>query len=264
MTVAQPFVVTADVGPVRWLTMENPARKNAVPPSGWRELAAAFAGFEVSDARVLVVRGAGDDFCSGADLGAGGVAHPPSSPVETARMVRAAGDAALALHRISKPTIAAVDGVAFGAGMNLAIGCDVVVATDRARFAQAFVLRGLTLDTGATWLLPRLVGLARARELALTGREVDATEAAASGLVALVVGVGELMDAVDELAGRLAAGAPLAQRFVKSGLDRASSLTFEQALAFEAQSQAVALLSEDAAEGIAAFLEKRPPTFRGR
>ena len=121
--------------------------------------------------------------------------------------------------------------------MNLAIGCDIVIATDGARFAELFVRRGLTIDFGGTWLLPRLVGLARARELALTGRMVGADEALAMGLVSRVVPAARLQDEASQLAEQLAAGPPLAQRFLKVALDRSTSMTFEQSLAFEDQNR---------------------------
>ncbi len=235
---------------------------NAVPPEGWSELADAFEAFEASDARVLVLTGADGEFCAGADMTSR--AAVPSAADNVARMASTVNRAAIALHRTSKPTVAAVDGVAVGAGMNLAIGCDIVVASHRARFAEVFVKRGLTLDFGGTWLLPRLVGLARARELALTGRIIDATEALSIGLVGEVVDQDALGSRVEELAGELEAGAPLAQAMIKRALDRSSSMTFEQALAFEAHAQGILLGSEDLAEGAAAFVERRPPRFRGR
>ena len=148
--------------------------------------------------------------------------------------------------------------------MNLALGCDMVIATDRARFSEIFVKRGLTLDFGGTWLLPRLVGLARAREIALTGRLVGAEEALTIGLVTRVVDAAVLEETVTELAGELADGAPLAQRFIKTALDRSSTMTFEQSLAYEEQAQSVLLGSEDLFEGAAAFFQKRPPEFKGR
>ncbi len=148
--------------------------------------------------------------------------------------------------------------------MNLALGCDVVIATDRARFAEIFVKRGLTLDFGGTWLLPRLVGLARAREIALTGRIVEAEEALSIGLVTRVVPASSLEDTAAEIAGALAEGAPLAQRLIKVALDRSSSMTFEQSLVYEEQGQAVLLGSDDLVEGAAAFFQKRPPEFKGR
>ena len=256
------FVRIDDRGLVRWLTMSAPERKNAVPPDGWDHLTAAFREFEDSEQRALVVRGAGEDFCAGADL-AGSFVDLRSAAENAARM-RGPNAAATALHRISKPVVAAVDGVAVGAGMNLALGCDIVIASDRARFAEIFVQRGLTMDFGGTWLLPRLVGLTRAREIALTGRIVEPQEALEIGLVTSVVPADQLEAAAHTAAEQLASGAPLAQRFIKVALDRSSGFSFEQALAFEEQAQAVLLGSEDVVEGAASFLQKRPPEFKGR
>ena len=256
------FVEVEDRGSIRWVTMSSPESKNAVPRDGWAELTAAFDTFEASEQRVLVIIGAGGDFCAGADLGAD--FSGSGTPAEDAEYMRLPNEAALALHRISKPTVAAVDGVAVGAGMNLALGCDFVIASSRARFAEIFVRRGLTLDFGGTWLLPRLVGLARARDLALTGRIVEADEALSIGLVTSVVGPDRLEAEVAEIAEQLAAGAPLAQRFIKMALDRSVSMTFEQGLAFEEQAQTTLLGSDDFREGATAFLEKRRPKFKGR
>jgi 2-(1,2-epoxy-1,2-dihydrophenyl)acetyl-CoA isomerase len=256
------FVKTEDRGAIRRLTLTAPGRKNAVPATGWDEIADAIDEFDASEQRVLVITGDGEDFCAGADLG-GERARSTSAADNTARM-RLPNRAALALHRCPKPTIAAVDGVAVGAGMNLAIGCDIVIATTRACFSEIFVRRGLTIDFGGTWLLPRLVGLTKARELALTGRMVHAEEAEGIGLVTRVVEPGDLEATVTEVAEQLAVGAPLAQRFVKTALDRSSSMSFEQALAFEEQAQALLLGSEDVIEGAEAFFEDRPPDFRGR
>ena len=256
------FVNTEDRENVRWLTMSSPGTKNAVPKVGWTELAEAFEQFEASDQRTLVLTGDGGDFSAGADLGADFSGFGTASA--NAEYMRLPNRAALALRRLSKPTIAAVDGVAVGAGMNLALGCDIVIASERARFSEIFVRRGLTLDFGGTWLLPRLVGLNRARELALTGRIVEAGEAAAIGLVTRVVPAKELEAEAAAVAEELAAGAPLAQRFIKVALDRSSTMTFEQALAFEEQAQATLFGSEDLFEGAAAFFQKRPPEFKGR
>lgn len=256
------FVNTEDRESVRWATMSSPGTKNAIPKAGWIELAEAFEEFEVSEQRVMVLTGDGEDFCAGADLGADFSGF--GTAAANAEYMRLPNRAALALHRLSKPTVAAVDGVAVGAGMNLALGCDIVIASERARFSEIFARRGLTLDFGGTWLLPRLVGLNRARELALTGRIVEAEEAAAIGLVTRVVAVGELEAEALTIAEELAAGAPLAQRFIKVALDRSSTMTFEQALAFEEQAQAMLLGSEDLFEGAAAFFQKRPPVFKGR
>lgn len=256
------FITFTDTGPVRTLMMSSPGRKNAVPSSGWSELAEAFGAFEASRQRVLVLRGVDGDFCAGADMRKEAIATP--SAADNATRMRRTNVAASALHRLSKPTIAAVDGVAVGAGMNLALGCDIVIATETARFSEIFVKRGLTLDFGGTWLLPRLVGLARARELALTGRVFGAEEALEIGMISSVVPVAAFDDRVNELAESLSTGAPLAQAIIKRALDRSSSMTFEQALSFEEQAQAVLLGSEDLVEGAAAFVEKRYPEFKGK
>lgn len=242
--------------------MSSPSARNAVPQSGWGDLADAFNQFEASGQRVLVITGVDGDFCAGADMKRGAIAAP--SAAENAARMRRTNSAAIALHRLSKPTIAAVDGVAVGAGMNLALGCDIVIATDRARFSEIFVKRGLTIDFGGTWLLPRLVGLAKARELALTGRVFGAPEALDIGMITEMVASNELEGRVGELANELASGAPLAQSIIKRALDRSSSMTFEQALSFEEQAQAILLGSEDLTEGAAAFVQKREPDFKGR
>ncbi len=253
-----------DDGPVWVVTLDAPGRKNAIPNADWSVLTGALRRFaSAPGGKVLVIRGAGTDFCSGADLG-GEDLDELSGLVAARTWMQPVGEAATTLHRLAKPTVAAVDGVAVGAGMNLALGCDIVVATERARFSEIFARRGLTLDFGGTWLLPRLVGLARARDIALTGRIVDAAEAERIGLVSRVVPAERLDAAVDETVAALLDGAPLAQRFIKTALDRSSAMDFEQAVAFETQTQAVLLGSDDFREALAAFTEKRTPEFDGR
>lgn len=257
------WLLTEDRGPIRWLTIDRPDRKNAIPFDGWPELEAAFAAFEASDQRVLVIIGAGGEFCAGADLDPARLDRLGSVEDRRARM-KVVGAAAMALHRLTKPSIAAVDGVAVGAGMNLALGCDVVVATEKARFAEIFVRRGLTVDFGGSWLLPRIVGLQRAKELALSGRMVEADEAARIGLVAEVVAVGALEDRVNEIAGTFLDGAPVAQMFAKQTLNASFQIGLADALSWEAEAQSIALGTEDASEGVHAFLEKRTPDWKGK
>lgn len=256
------WITTEDRDLVRWITLSNPARKNAVPADGWQQLREAFEQFEESEARVLVVRGEGEDFCAGADLDPTSVGD--TGVVARHRRMKQVGAAAMALHRSTKPAIAAVDGVAVGAGMNLALGCDVVVATSRARFSEIFVRRGLTVDFGGTWLLPRHVGLQRAKELALSGRIVGAEEALRIGLCVDVVEPGALEDRVTELAESFLAGAPVGQMFAKQAIDGSWDVSFADALSWEGQSQSICFATEDLSEGINAFLEKRDPNFRGR
>ena len=186
------------------------------------------------------------------------------SVAERYAMMADVGRAATALHRLDKPTVAAVEGVAVGAGMNMALGGDIVGAAPDARFSEIFVKRGLTVDFGGTWLLPRLVGLAKAKELALTGRIVSGEEGAELGFVSRVVPAAEIQDAALALAEELAAGAPLAQGFIKGAMERSLGMSWDQALAYEDQAQAILLSSEDVIEGVTAFLQKRPPEFRGR
>jgi 2-(1,2-epoxy-1,2-dihydrophenyl)acetyl-CoA isomerase len=257
------WLLTEDRGPVRWLTIDRPERKNAVPFEEWGDLRSAFEDFERSDQRVLVVTGAGGEFCAGADLDPSRLDRIQTVADRHVRM-KQVGSAAMVLHRLTKPTIAAVDGVAVGAGMNLALGCDVVVATERARFAEIFVRRGLTVDFGGSWLLPRIVGLQRAKDLALSGRIVEADEAARIGLVAEVVGVEELEARVTEMAEGFLAGAPMAQMFAKQTMNAAFQISLADALSWEGEAQSVALGTEDAAEGLLAFLEKRDPVWKGK
>ena len=243
------------------MTLENAGKRNAVSLHGWSELQSAVLDFERSSARVLVITGAGGDFCAGVELDP---ALAKASLIDRHRRMKAVAEVATTLHRATKPTIAAVDGVAVGAGMNLALGCDVVIASTRTRFSEIFVRRGLTLDFGGSWLLPRVVGLQRAKELALSGRIVEAEEAVRIGLCLEVVAPEELETRATELAESFLAGAPIAQMFAKQGIDSAWEVSFEDALAWEGQSQAICFATEDVAEGVAAFLEKRKPEFRGR
>lgn len=248
---------------IRRLTIDRPGRKNAIPSDGWSALREEFTAFEESDDRVLIVTGAGGEFCAGADLSPERLSGP-ASVTESHRRMKVIEAAATALHRLTKPTIAAVDGVAVGAGMNLALGCDVVIATERARFSEIFVRRGLTLDFGGTWLLPRIVGLQRAKELALSGRIVPAREAEALGIAMEVVAVDELASRAREIAESFLAGAPIAQMFAKSAINASFESSFSESVSWEGQSQAIAFGTEDSIEGVSAFLDKREPHWKGR
>jgi 2-(1,2-epoxy-1,2-dihydrophenyl)acetyl-CoA isomerase len=245
------------------VTMNRPARKNAANGTMWEELLSTFD--EVArdrHDRVMVLTGAGDAFCSGADLGsAADVAGRPGDPYLV--QMRALGDVALRLHRLPKPTIAKVGGVAAGAGMSMALGCDLVVASESARFSQIFSKRGLSVDFGASWLLPRFIGLHRAKELAFFADIIDARQAEEFGLVNRVVPADQLDAFVDDWAARLATGPPLALSMTKAMLNNAFDLGMDQALEEEARSQAVNFATADTAEAMAAFLQKREPRFEG-
>ncbi len=256
------WLLTEDRGRVRRLIINRPDRKNAIPMDGWAELRQAFEDFDNSELRVLILTGAGGEFCAGIDLAPERLDELGSVPDRHRRM-KLVGSVAMTLHRLSKPTVAAVDGVAVGAGLNLALGCDLVIATERARFSEIFVRRGLVLDTGGSWLLPRIVGLQRAKEMALTGRILDAAEAFSIGLVTQVVPAEDLDDAVQVLTGQLLAAAPIPQMLSKQMLNSSVGSSLADMLAWEGEAQTVALGTADAAEGVMSFLERRDPDWTG-
>ncbi len=242
------------------VTMNRPERKNAANGAMWDELLAVFREIGASaEDRVLVLTGAGGDFCSGADVSGmgGGEAHGLAS-------MRHIAEIATALHRLPQPTIAKVRGIAAGAGMNMALLCDLLVAGDTARFSEIFARRGLTIDFGGSFVLPRRVGLQRAKELTLLADIIDAAEADRIGLVNRVVPDAELDAFVDGWAARLAAGPPIALAQAKRLLDDGANSTLEQALDAEGAAQTVNFATADTAEAVRAFLDKREPTFRGR
>jgi enoyl-CoA hydratase/carnithine racemase len=251
-------------GGVVTVTMNRPERKNAATGVMLRELQDTFEEVENNgEDRVMVLTGAGGAFCSGADLSD---PHGPASDTSRSPLarMRRLGDVALALHRVTKPTIAKVDGVAVGAGLSLALGCDLVVCSDRARLSMIFSRRGLSLDNGASYLLPRLVGMARAKEMALFGGMWSGEEALAIGLINRVIPVAELDAFVEDWAVTLAAGPPLALSMTKTLLHGSLHSSLEEAVENEARCQSFNFSTADTAEALAAFVEKREPTYTGR
>ncbi|MDT7754917.1 MAG: hypothetical protein QOH27_815 [Mycobacterium sp.] len=203
MTVDQ-VLLCSDRDGVRTLTLNRPHRKNAIDAQLWVELADALRATARDDGvRALVITGAGGAFCSGADIGTGEDIHPRHK-------LRRLTDVAMALHELAVPTVAKVTGVAVGAGWNLALGCDLVVATPESKFCQIFSKRGLSIDLGGSWLLPQLVGLQQAKRLVLLADMIDAEEAHQLGLVTWVTPLGEIDAFVDDLTVRLTAGPPFA------------------------------------------------------
>ena len=242
------------------VTLNRPERKNAVTADMWSRLTETFATVAQSaEDRVLVVTGAGGAFCSGADLSAFGDISGGGL-----RRMREVGAAAQALHDLPQPTIAKVSGIAAGAGANLALGCDLIVASDEARFTEIFSTRGLSLDFGGSWLLPRLVGLHRAKELAFFADILSAKEAQDFGLVNRVVPPADLDGFVGEWARRLAAGPPIALSMTKRMLNSSFTSSLAESLEAEAVSQVVNFKTEDLGEAMRAFAEKRTPNFKGR
>ena len=249
------------------ITLRRPERKNAINGTMWDEFLAeirAIAGSTTD--RAVVITGAGGEFCSGADVGdmaparGGGDAGPGQHSLAAMRHV---GDICLALHRLPQPTVAKVRGVAVGAGANLALVCDLVVAGETARFSEIFARRGLSIDFGGSWILPRVVGMHRAKELALLADIIGAEQAEHMGLVNRVLPDAELDGFVADWAGRLAAGPPIALAMTKRLLNNSFNVTLEEALDDEGLSQTVNFSTKDTAEAVMAFMEKRTPDFRG-
>ncbi|HVN37064.1 MAG TPA: enoyl-CoA hydratase [Myxococcota bacterium] len=249
------------------ITIDRPEKKNAIDAAAWNELDTAFTELAIDpEARALIVTGAGGNFSAGADLTGGkpgmGLTGRPLLPMVDE--MRGVGDIVLRLARMPKPTLAKVDGVCVGVAMGIALACDLVVASDRARFSEIFAKRGLTLDGGNSWLLPRRVGLHKAKELAFFGDVIEAKEAESIGLVNKVVGAGELDAVAEQWGRRLAEGPTLALGLTKRLLDASSSVTLPQALEDEARCQHITYASQDIREGMKAFMERREPRFTGR
>jgi 2-(1,2-epoxy-1,2-dihydrophenyl)acetyl-CoA isomerase len=251
---------------VATLTLNRPDRLNALGDTLREDLFDAVSrGSADPEVRVMIVTGAGKGFCAGGDVKAMNEAKESGRERSLMDKIAPGRDRTLlAMREAPQPIIAAVNGAAAGAGMNLALGCDIRIASTVAKFSQAFVKRGLHPDWGGTYFLPRLVGMAKACELTFTGDVVDAAEALRIGLVSQVVAPEELMPTVQALAGKIAAGPPVAIRLAKRALYRNAESGLREALEFETFAQNACFETEDAREGIRAFVEKRAPVFRGR
>jgi enoyl-CoA hydratase/carnithine racemase len=253
-----PVLLLDDRAGVRTLTLNRPHRKNAINPELWIALRDALnAAGRDGGVRALVITGAGGSFCSGADISVPEDIHPRYK-------LQRLTDVALALHELPIPTVAKVTGVAVGAGWNLALGCDLVVATPESTFSQIFSKRGLSIDLGGSWLLPKLVGLQQAKRLTLLAETIDASEAHALDLVTWVVPGAEIDAFVDNLTDRLAAGPPVALAASKALLNEGADRTMRDALANEARAQVGNFATADAQAAYAAFAQRRQPSFTGR
>ena len=251
------------------ITLNRPERLNALGGAMREQLLAALETAETDPAtRVVVITGAGRGFCSGGDVkemserrnrdGQSGMEHQPGNFLPMRDRILGK------MQSLQKPIIAAVNGIAAGAGMNLALGCDLRIASDRAAFGEVFVKRGLHPDWGGTWLLPRLVGVAKAMELILSGDIISAEEALRLGIVNRVAPHAEFAGAARDWARQLAEGPPVAMGLAKRGIYRNMHTDLAAALEYETFAQQIVWSSQDAGEGIQAFLEKRPPQFKGR
>jgi 2-(1,2-epoxy-1,2-dihydrophenyl)acetyl-CoA isomerase len=245
------------------LTLNRPDRLNSFNGVMHGELRNALSRSVVDGARVLVLTGAGRGFCAGQDLGDRQVA-PDGARADLGESIeRNYKPLVLALRSLPMPVVAAVNGVAAGAGASVALACDIVIAARSASFVQAFSRLGLAPDTGATWFLPRLVGPARALGLALLGERLDAATAAEWGLIWRCVADAEFPEAVDRLAGQLAAAPTLALVRTRQALDGAWVRTLAEQLDVERDFQRELGYTADYAEGVAAFAAKRTPRFIG-
>ena len=259
-------ILTKEEG-VATLTLNRPEKLNAWNEEMSREALQAVEEIRRdSEARVLVVTGAGRGFSSGADLTAM-AQREQGLPTERVTLSTLPGVVALAyeLRNLDRPTIAAVNGVAAGAGFGIALACDIRIASDQARFSQIFVKRALVPDTGSTYFLTKLLGTAKACELMFTGDFVDAAEAERLGIVNKVVPHDELMNETMALAKKIASGPPLTIELIKRAIYKGFSETdLEHQLNFEMYLQRLAFATEDFKEGVTAFLEKREPKFQGK
>lgn len=259
-------------GGISWITLNRPEAQNAITPDQRNHLIALLA--EAADdvgIRAVVLTATGKGFCTGADLRAGRSApkaRPEGAPDraagDVARIIREGAQRLVAaILDCEKPVIGAINGTAAGIGAHMAFACDLVIAAESARFIEVFVRRGLVPDAGGAYLLPRLVGVQKAKELMFFGDAISATDAAAMGLVNKVVPDDELLATATEWAERLAAGPTRSISLTKWLVNR--SLESDRGAAFgdEAMAQDLNMTTSDAQEGVAAFVERRTPEFKG-
>jgi 2-(1,2-epoxy-1,2-dihydrophenyl)acetyl-CoA isomerase len=261
MASSSKLIVTLENG-IKRITFNRPERRNAVDTETVELLRAAIERSAEDQTRVVVLTGAGDAFCAGADLQAMRQRDPNTDVTEALRSHT--NPTIVAMRRLPKPIIARVHGPAVGVGCSYALACDILIASDQAKFGQAFIRVGLMPDGGSTYFLPRAIGYAKAFELMATGDHISAAEALSLGLINKVVPFEELDQQVNRMAERLAAQPAIALAKIKAGLNYGYVTDLASALEFEAVNQADCFRSEDFIEGVRAFLEKRKPIFKGR
>jgi len=254
------------VNAVATLTLNRPERLNALGDTLRDDLDDAVLRAAADPAvRAIVITGAGKGFCSGGDVKAMNEARETRAERPVVEKIAPLRDRVLmAMRDAPQPIIAAVNGAAAGAGMNLALACDIRLASTAARFGETFVKRGLHPDWGGTYFLPRIVGLAKAAELIFTGDMIDAAEALRLGIVSAVHPPEELLPRTYELTAKIAAGPPIAIRLARRALYHNQETDLRGALEFETFAQNICVDTADAREGVRAFVEKRPARFEGR
>ena len=247
------------------ITLNRPERLNALTPA-MREgiLQAILAADSDPEVRVIVLTGAGRGFCSGGDVKAMNEARSSGAVNMLEDKISPVRDkAVMAMRNAKKPLIAAINGPAAGAGMNIALACDIRIMSKAAKMGQTFSRRGLHPDWGGTYFLPRMIGIARAAEMIWSGRMVSAEECLELGIVSKLSEPEDLMNDVLAMAKTFAEGPPIAIRLAKRAMYRNVDSSLQEALEFETFAQNVAAATRDAKEGIAAFVEKRDPKFKG-
>ncbi|MBN1664002.1 MAG: enoyl-CoA hydratase/isomerase family protein [Deltaproteobacteria bacterium] len=250
---------------VEVITLNRPGMLNAFNVNMLSALSRKLSELAQDDeVRAVVITGTGRGFCSGADLTGAGGRSDAITPVGMRLSTQLYGSVIRGITELEKPVIGAINGDAVGAGCNFALACDILIAADSARFIEVFVRRGLVADAGGTFFLPRLVGMAKAKELMFTGEAVNAPQALAMGLVSRVVPDDKLMDEAMETARKLAKGPTRAIGMIKSMLNRSYETDLGTALDREAALQGIAVSTKDVMEGVSAFLQKKAPDFKGK
>jgi 2-(1,2-epoxy-1,2-dihydrophenyl)acetyl-CoA isomerase len=257
--VSDRLLVSLEAG-VKRVTFNNPARRNSVDFETMQRFTEAIKESFEDETRVIVITGAGDSFCAGADLQAG----LSGARDVTTDLREVINPGVLAMRSLPKPIIARVHGHAAGIGCNYALAADIIVASDQAFFSQAFIKIGLMPDGGGTYFLPRLVGYNKAFELMALGDPIPAQQAFEMGMINRVVPAAELDATVNALAERLANAPAIALARIKAGLSNSLQSDLASALEFEAVNQGICFRSADFEEGVAAFLQKRKAVFTGK
>ncbi len=263
---ASDGVIVESVAGVLRITIDRPQRKGSIDAAAARRMVETLEAASTDDSlRVVLLSSVGDDFCSGSDwVAANASAEKPRIGSVQRRVPLQAHRIIALLFEIQLPVVAAVQGWAAGLGCQIALASDFTVAADDSRFWLPFVKRGFTPDSGATWLVPRLVGVARAKELLLLGRPVSGADAAAWGMIHRSVPAAELTDAVDSLVHELRGGATVALGLTKHCINGALDGSLTEAMEREAMAIELSSRSVDFREGLSAFRERRDPTFEGR
>jgi len=250
---------------VTTITLNRPEKLNAFSGTMREDLLAALRAADADPAcRVVVITGAGRAFCAGGDVEFMSGLQKEGDVERFRKLLDAGREVVTQIAEMAKPVIASVNGIAAGAGCNLALACDYRVASEAAKFGETFVKIGIHPDWGGTWLLPRMIGTGRALEMMMTGRMVDAAEALAIGMVERVVAADALTDETTKLAQAIAHGPPLAIAGIKRALAASRTNTLRAQVELESEHQIEAFRSRDAAEGMAAFFEKRAAKFEGK